>query len=255
MIEMFGLGWRVAMRHWDVYRQNFLANISPTVSDPLFIVIALGVGLGAYVTEVDGRTYLTYIAAGLTVATALWTAFFETSYGFFIRHTYEGVYHAMLTTPIGPREIILGEYMWVAMKGAGMAGGVTVVLLLCGVVEPRLAWTVPLTGALVALACGGIGFIASAMVKNINQFQTVYALVMNPLFFFSGIFFPLEDTPRAVQVICYASPLYHGVRLGQTALWNDGFGGALLHHGPLLLLAAAILCPLGWIAIFPKLYK
>lgn len=255
MSETFALAWRVAMRHWDVYRQNLFANISPTLSDPLFIILAFGIGLGAYVTEVEGRSFLVYIAAGLTIATALWTAFFETSYGFFIRYTYEGVYHAMLTTPIGPHDIILGEYLWVAMKGAGMSTGVTLVLLICGVVEPHWAWTIPFIGAVVAVACGGIGLTSSALVKNINQFQTVYALLMNPLFFFSGIFFPLADTPRVIQVICYASPLYHGVRLGQTALWNDGFGAALLHHGPLLLALTAILCPLGWVSIFPKLYR
>ncbi len=255
MSETFVLAWRVAMRHWDVYRQNFLANISPTISDPLFIILAFGLGLGAYVTDVEGRSFLVYISAGLTVATALWTAFFETSYGFFIRYTYEGVYHAMLTTPIGPRDIILGEYLWVAMKGAGMSTGVTIVLLAFGVVELPLAWTIPFIGAVVAIACGGIGLISAAWVKNINQFQIVYAILMNPLFFFSGIFFPLTDTPRIVQVICYASPLYHGVRLGQAALWNEEFGRALLHHGPLLLVLTAILVPLGWVSIFPKLHR
>lgn len=161
----------------------------------------------------------------------------------------------MQTTPIGPHEIILGEYLWVAMKGAGMASGVTVVLLVVGVVEPNLAWAIPLIAAMVAISCGAIGFIASAMVKNINQFQTVYAVLINPLFFFSGVFFPLTDVPKVIQVICYFSPMYHGVRLGQTALWNEGFGAALLHHGPLLLVLTLILCPIGWWRIYPKLYR
>ena len=255
MLEAFSLAWRVTMRHWEVYRQNLVANLSPTLSDPLFIILALGIGLGAYVSDIDGRTYLVFLAPGLAVSTALWSAFFETSYGFFIRHTYEHVYQAMMTTPIGPREIILGEYLWVGLKGAGMSLGVTLVLLVFRLGDPLFAWTIPLIGFVVALACGAIGLIASSFVRNINQFQTVYAILINPLFFFSGIFFPLDQVPRFIQVICFASPLYHGVRLGQAALWNDGFGAALLLHLPFLLLLTALLCPIGWIRIFPKLYR
>ncbi len=255
MRETFSLAWRVTMRHWDVYRQNFVANISPTLSDPLFIILALGIGLGAYITDIDGRSYLVFLAPGLAISTALWSAFFETSYGFFIRHTYEHVYQAMMTTPIGPREIILGEYLWVGLKGAGMSLGVTIVLLVFRLGDPLFAWTIPLIGFVVALSCGAIGLIASSFVRNINQFQTVYAILINPLFFFSGIFFPLDQVPRVIQVICFASPLYHGVRIGQAALWNDGFGAALLLHGPFLLLLTALLCPIGWMRIFPKLYR
>lgn len=255
MLETLQLSWRVSMRHWDVYRQNILANISPTISDPIFFILALGIGLGAYVTEMDGRTYLVYLAPGLAVATALWTAFFETSYGFFIRYTYESVYQAILATPIGPREVIVGEFIWVALKGAGMSAAVILVLLVFQVVEWPLAWLVPLISALVAVSCGAIGYIASSMVRNINQFQTVYAFLMNPLFFFSGIFFPLDQVPQVIKVICYASPLFHGVRLGQAALWNEGFAEALLHHGPFLIGLTLLLCPIGYRRIYPLLHR
>ncbi len=255
MLETWAIAWRVTLRHWDVYRQNLLPNIAPTFSDPIFFILALGIGLGAYVTDMGGMSYLLYLAPGLAVATALWTAFFETSYGFFIRHTYEGVYRAMLTTPIGPREIILGEYIWVALKGAGMSLGVTLILLGFGLANLSTFWVVPLVSAVVAVACGSIGFIASGIVRNINQFQTVYAFVINPLFFFSGIFFPLEGMPLALRLLCQLSPLYHGVRIGQAALWNEQLGATLWLHGPLLLLLTLVLIPLAVKTIRPKLYR
>ncbi len=255
MLETLQLAWRVTMRHWDVYRQNLIANMSPTISDPVFIILALGIGLGAYVSDMDGRTYLMYLAPGLAISTALWTAFFETSYGFFIRHTYEHVYEAMLTTPIGPHEIILGEFIWVALKGAGMSLVVTLVLLIFQVGAWPLAWVLPFVAAMVAISCGAIGFISSSFVRNINQFQTVYAFLINPLFFFSGIFFPLDQTPIAIRSICYISPLFHGVRIGQAALWNEDLVATLLHHGPLLVGLTAILVPAAWLRIHPKLYR
>lgn len=255
MLETLRLSWRLTLRHWDVYRQNLLPNIAPTVSDPVFFLLALGIGLGAYLHEMEGRTYLHFLAPGLAMATAFWTAFFESSYGFFIRHTYEGIYKAVLTTPIGPREVIIGEFIWVALKGAGMASGVTLVLLVAGVIEWVWLPLVPVTGALIALTCGSIGFIATAFVKNINQFQTVYALVINPVFFFSGIFFPIGGTPALIQVLVWCSPLYHGVRIGQAALWNEAVPATLLLHGPPLLAFTAILVPLAGRLIRPKLYQ
>lgn len=255
MLETLAIAWRVTLRHWDVYRQNLIPNIAPTFSDPIFFILALGIGLGAYVSDMGGMSYIRYLAPGLAVATALWTAFFETSYGFFIRHTYEGVYRAMLTTPIGPREIIIGEFIWVALKGAGMSLGVTLILLCFGLANPWFFWIVPLVSAVVAVACGSIGFIASGMVRNINQFQTVYAFLINPLFFFSGIFFPLENLPWLIRGLCQLSPLYHGVRIGQAAFWNEQIAAALLVHGPALLLLTAILVPLASRTIYPKLYR
>lgn len=254
MLETLALSWRVTLRHWDVYRQNFLANISPTISDPIFFILALGVGLGGYLHEMRGMSYLVYLAPGLAVGTALFTSFFETSYGFFIRHTYEGVYRAILTTPVGPREIIFGEFIWVALKSAAMATGVTLVLLLFQVVEPHWAWTIPPIGILIGLSCGAIGFIATSMVRNINQFQTVYAFLINPLFFFSAIFFPLEQMHVLLRALAQCSPLYHGVRLSQAALWNESPGLVLLWHVFALFLLTAILVPLAYRRIFPKLY-
>lgn len=255
MLETLCIAWRVTLRHWDVYRQNLLPNIAPTFSDPIFFILALGIGLGAYITDMQGMPYIQFLAPGLAVATALWTAFFETSYGFFIRHTYEGVYQAMLTTPIGPREIILGEFIWVALKGAGMSAGVTVILFCFGLADPWTFWMVPLVGAVVAVACGAIGFIASGIVRNINQFQTVYAFLINPLFFFSGIFFPLDAVPLVIRLICQLSPLYHGVRIGQAAFWNENLSGAILYHGPWLIGLTALLIPLAIKTIHPKLYR
>ncbi|MGZ3724069.1 MAG: ABC transporter permease, partial [Bdellovibrionales bacterium] len=219
-----------------------------------FMILSLGVGLGAFVADVHGHTYLQFLAPGLAVSTAMFTAFFETSYGFYVRMTYENIFKAMLTTPIGINEVVLGEFIWVALKGALMVFCVSVVLCALGLFKnPALLLVTPFIGILVALPLGAMGLIASCYVKNINQFQTVYSFIIAPIYFFSGIFFPVAQMPPAVQWLAKALPLYHGVLLSQSLFWNENVVETWSIHAPLLLVYAAALLGLAYLKIGRKL--
>lgn len=232
MIESFKLCFHITRRNWIVYKKDFISNISPTLADPALYILSLGVGLGAYVSQIAGHSYVEYIAPGMTVTTALYTSFFETSYGFYVRMTFENIYKAMLTTPIGVKEIIIGEFIWVSLKGAVMAFGVSLVLVAFGLMKsPILILLMPIVGILLALPCGAMGLIATAMVRNINQFQTVYSFMIAPLFFFSGCFFPLTQAPKVIQSLAYLFPIAHGVSLAQAVFWNENLFYAFGVHG------------------------
>ncbi|MBX3022882.1 MAG: ABC transporter permease [Bdellovibrionales bacterium] len=245
MLETLKLSWHIVRRNWWVYRKDFLANISPTVTDAAFPILSFGIGLGALVTNVEGRSYIAYLAPGLAVTTAMFTAFFETSYGFYVRMTYENIFKAMLTTPIGVNEIVIGEFIWVALKGALMVTGVSLVLLGFGMfTQPLNLLLAPLAGILMALPLGCMGLLATCYVRNINQFQTVYSFLISPLYFFSGVFFPLTQMPEWLQILAKALPLYHGVRLSQSMFWNEDVLATWLVHGPILIAYSAVM--LAW---------
>jgi lipooligosaccharide transport system permease protein len=93
-----------------VYRKDFLANISPTLADPALIMFSLGMGLSPFIGEIGGLSYAEFLAPGMIATTALFTAFFESSYGFYVRMTFESVFKAMLATPIGVREVVLASF-------------------------------------------------------------------------------------------------------------------------------------------------
>ena len=254
MPEFIKLCFYITLRNWTVYKKDLVANISPTVADPAFIMVSLGLGLGSYLTNVEGMTYMQYLAPGLTVATSLFTSFFESSYGFFVRMTYENVFKAMLTTPIGVREVVVGEMLWVGLKGAVMSLCVAIVLALFGLfTNPFLIPLLALVGFLVALPCGAMGLLATAMVNNINQFQTVYSFIIAPLYFLSGIFFPISQMATPIRIVAEFFPLIHGVRLAQAFFWNKDIGHALLFSGSILVLQSLILCGLAYWKIKKKL--
>jgi lipooligosaccharide transport system permease protein len=230
MIESFKLSLSVVHRNWVVYKKDFLANISPSIADPLFIVLALGFGLGSFIPEINGLSYRNYLAPGLMATTVLFTAYFECSYGFYVRMAYENVFKAMLTTPIGVKEVILGEFMWVSLKGFVMALMVGLVLFCMGMIEhwDSLLYF-PFIGALLALPCGAIGLLSSAFVRNINQFQIVYSFFISPIYFLSGVFFPLSIN-KNFELFMQSIPFTHGVKLLQMAAWYRFDVAEMFYH-------------------------
>jgi lipooligosaccharide transport system permease protein len=149
----------------------------------------------------------------------------------------------MLTTPMGVREVILGEYLWVFLRAGMMGGIVGVVLAILGLVPTTAALLAfPLIAGLLSIPCGAIGLLSATYVHNINQFQTVYSFLIAPIFYLSGVFFPLAER-SLLGVLVNISPFYHGVRLMQMTAWNRGsWSEVLVHLGALFFFAVA----LGW---------
>jgi len=240
------LSWQVVIRNWMVYRKDFLANISPTLADPALILASLGMGLSGFVGQIDGMTYAQFLAPGMIATTALFTAFFESSYGFYVRMTFESVFKAMLTTPIGVNEVVMGEYMWVFVRAALMGLGVSLVLLALGLLPSPVAILVcPFIAGALSLPCAAIGLLASAWVRNINQFQTVYSFLIAPIFYLSGVFFPIPSGSVLSPIVQF-SPFYHGVKLIQFTVWGRADLGAVLWHGGMLALFTLVLCGISY---------
>ncbi len=247
------LGWHVVVRNWVVYRKDFLANISPSLADPALIMVSLGMGLSPFIQDIGGLSYAQYLAPGMIATTALFTAFFECSYGFYVRMSFENVYKAMLTTPIGVREVILGEYLWVFIRAAMMGLCVAIVLLCFGLLPNPWALLIsPFLAGLLAVPCAAIGLLACSFVRNINQFQTVYSFLIAPIYFLSAVFFPLDDFPLMGTVVQF-SPFYHGVRLLQSTVWGQFDLATLLWHAGAIIAFTAVLAPLSYFRIRSKL--
>ncbi len=251
--QSFRLAWHVVVRNWMVYRKDFLANISPTLADPALILGSLGMGLSGYVGQINGMSYAQFLAPGMIATTALFTSFFESSYGFYVRMTFESVFKAMLTTPIGVREVVLGEFLWVFVRAGLMGFGVSLVLLVFGLLpNPWSILVCPVIAGFLSLPCAAIGLLAASWVRNINQFQTVYSFLIAPIFYLSGVFFPVAEK-SALGVIVQFSPFFHGVKLIQFTVWGDFPLREMLWHGSMLVAFTGLMCGLSFKRIGRKL--
>jgi len=86
-----------------------------------------------------------------------------------------------------------------------------------------------------------MGLLATAYVRNINQFQTVYSFIIAPLYFLSGIFFPIDQMAPAVRFIAEFFPLIHGVRLAQCLFWERAIAETFIFSGSILVIQSVVL--------------
>ncbi|MFO7299728.1 MAG: ABC transporter permease, partial [Actinomycetes bacterium] len=165
-------------------------------------------------------------------------AVMETTFNIFFKLRFGNVYQGMLTTPLQPRDIAVGEIGWALFRGALYT---TVFLGVMAVMGLTDTWWSLLTipgAVLIGFAFGSVGLAACTWMRSWQDFDLV-SMVTMPLFLFSGTFFPIEGYPEALQVVVRFSPLYHGVELLR-ALTLGIFDWSLLGHVAFLLVMGVI---------------
>ena len=211
-------GLAVWLRNAAMYRRTWMWNLLPNFFEPLFYLFSLGIGVGAYITEMDGLSYVGFIAPGLVCVAAMNGASYEVTYNIYVRLTFEKAYDAMLTTPIEPDDILSGEVLWAVTRACIYGGCFFLVLALFGLTPwPSSLWAllvIPLTGLMFAT----IGVTFSLRIPNIDSFSFYFTLFLTPLFLFSDVFFPLKERLSPAWLwVAEALPLLHPVRLSRAA--------------------------------------
>ncbi|MEM3708872.1 MAG: hypothetical protein QXF43_04440, partial [Nitrososphaerales archaeon] len=92
--------WKVWMRNWDVFIKTYKVNFILPFLEPILYLIALGFGLGGFVGSVEGIPYAAFLAPGLISISVMNSAFFECTYGSYVRMYYQKTFDAMIATPL-----------------------------------------------------------------------------------------------------------------------------------------------------------
>ncbi|HUU26589.1 MAG TPA: ABC transporter permease [archaeon] len=238
--------WRVYAvwrRHQRVYFKFFLANMLPPFLEPLMFILALGIGLAAYIGKIGEVSYTTFLAPGMIAATAMWSASFETTYGTFVRMEYEKIYEAILASPVSFVEMVLGEVLWVSSKASMFALGVLLVVGCFGLVSSWWSLLVVPLGFLDGMIFALLGILVTSRVREMNNFNFYITGLITPMFFFSGTMFPLDQLPDLFKAACLALPLTHLVALIRACCMGR-LNPALLLHLAVCLAWCALLWPL-----------
>lgn len=215
-------------RHTRVYTSNFWSNALPPFLEPLIFLAGLGIGFGAYIQTMGTVDYLLFLASGIIVTSSMYTAAFECTYGTFIRLEFDKVYDGMLGAPLSTTDLILGEILFAATKGAFFALAVLIVTRGLGIITTPLSILAVLAGLLGGLMFATLSMWITSWVKNINHFNFYFTGLLSPMFFFSGTVFPLENLPLYLQWAAEAVPLTHVVRIARAFCIPEQLGWHLL---------------------------
>jgi lipooligosaccharide transport system permease protein len=156
---------------------------------------------------------VSFLAAGILVTSSMYTAAFEMSYGTYIRMMFDKVYDGMLGAPVSADDLMIGEILWCGTKGAVFSASVLLMCLAFGALSPGWILAAPLVGFLTGLMFAVLSLLITTIVDSIDNFNFYFTGLLSPMFFFSGVVFPLESLPRFLLPVAEFLPLTHSVRL------------------------------------------
>ena len=234
----------MSLRFVAVWRRNFLVwrklaipSILGNLADPLIMLFGLGYGLGAVLGNMGGTSYFAYLAAGFVASSTMYAATFESLFSAFSRMHVQKTWDAILNAPMTLEDVVAGEWAWAATKALAAGVCMLAVIAAFGYAASPLALAAIPVVALVGLAFAGMGLSINALATGYDFFSYYMTLVLTPMMMLSGVFFPAEQLPAAVQAAAQALPLYHGVALARPLLLGEVPQAILLHVAVLVAYA------------------
>ncbi|MEE8345788.1 MAG: ABC transporter permease [Dehalococcoidia bacterium] len=212
---------RVWQRNRDVYLQLWKSEIIWPVVEPLITLFALGVGLGGLVDLESGQPYIEFIAPGLLAVWPMWAASAECGWGSFFRMENQRTYEAILATPVSVEDVITGEILWGATRALISATYILVVITAWGLVDSPLAILVlPLT-VLTGVMFASISLSYTSVAWSISSLNYFFAVFITPMFWLSGVFFPIERLPEWGQKVAWWIPATHAAEVYRGLVSGD----------------------------------
>jgi lipooligosaccharide transport system permease protein len=237
---------RVTTRFVHVWQRNFLvwrklaiSSMVGNLADPMLYMMGLGYGLGSLLPQVNGTSYITFLAAGTVCYSTMNSATFEALYSAFSRMHVQKTWDAILNTPMNLDDIVLAEVLWAASKSVLSGSAILAIIWVLGLSHsPLTLWLIPLT-VLIGLTFGGLGLIMTALSPSYDFFIYYFTLVVTPMVLLCGVFFPVTQLPPLLQQVSAVLPLTHAIELARPLVNGRAPGGAWLHVCVLVAYAAA----------------
>ncbi len=232
--------FRLWQRNRDVFFRLWHSEASGAIIEPILVLVAFGMGMGAFIGDIGDQKYIEFLAPGIIVAYAMFSASFECTYGSYFRMEHHYTFDAILATPLNVEDITAGEIIWGGTR-AFMTGCVILAIAAAFQLVPSYwALLVPLVAGLSGIMFASIALFVTSIVPAIYTFNFFFTLFITPMFFLSGIFFPLDRFPDIVQQLSWIAPLTPAANLSR-GLFQGEF------H-PNMLLALGII--IAWSVIF-----
>lgn len=221
-------------------RSAWVSSLAAGLANPTITLLALGLGLGTQIDDADIArlgvdSYLDFLGPGLLMVSAMQISANEAMWPTMGLLRWQGVYKAVLATPITSAELGIGHTLWIAFRGMVASTCFLVVLAIAGALNSWLALLIPLLALLFAFVHAAPLVAFTVGLEQENVFPMISRIVIFPLFLFSGAFFPLDEVPAAVAVVARVIPTWHGVELARHLSAGDVSSVDGLHLAYLLV--------------------
>ncbi len=207
--------YRLWQRNRDVFFRLWHSEGAGAIIEPVLVLLAFGLGMGAFIGEIGEQRYIEFLAPGIIMSYAMFAASFECTYGSYFRMEHHYTFDAILATPLNVEDITAGEIFWGGTRAFMTGCIILVIAAIFQLVSSPWALLIPLVAALAGVMFASIALFITSIVPSIYTFNFFFTLFITPMFLLSGIFFPLSEFPEIVQKLSWIAPLTPAARLSR----------------------------------------
>jgi lipooligosaccharide transport system permease protein len=197
--------------------QSWFFETMSTMAIPISFFLAFGLGLRNYIEDIEGMSYINFLTPGLVTLTILLEAYRTGAWGLWLDRWYQKMIDEYRIKPITTSDIIIGEIL--GGFTVALAKGIIVALVLVIIAPIEIPWHfVPhymlyLLPGCILFTC--IGTMVGTVFRKPDQIAQVQTIVITPLLYLGGLFFPITAFPAWVLPIIRWLPttaLFDGAR-------------------------------------------
>jgi ABC-2 type transport system permease protein len=151
-----------------------------------------------------------------------------------------GILKRLRATPLSP-VTILGAHVVVKLGFTVISLALLVLAgrrLFPGVMQVNV-FSFTMAVLLSTLSILSLGFVIASVVPTARFAQPIGAAVLYPMLALSGLFFPVDRLPRALEAVAFLLPITHAVALLNGVWDGSGWGAHWVNAAALLVLFAA----------------
>lgn len=199
----------ILYRDLKVFWRSLFSEITTTAASPLTFFLIFAFGLRGFIRDVDGVSYVLFVAPGLISMAALEAAWEASAWSLWFHRIHQRTIDEYRVNPITVYDIIVGKILSGFIQGAFK--GIIVALIIL----PLTSFEFNGSGVglyLLYLALGSmifscIGIICGTVFDKPEGLGRIYTVLIMPLIFLGGMFFPIDVYPHTILVMVKLLPV------------------------------------------------
>jgi len=187
------------------------ARVFVTLFQPLMFLVIFGTGFRQTLAQGNfGVDFIQFMYPGIIAMSLMSVAFFSTISTVWDREF--GFLKEILVAPVSRTSIAIGKSLSATTLASFQALVLLVIAPIIGIkIHILLIPYMFLFMVILAFSISALGMLFASLVKSIENFGIIMNVLVFPMFFLSGAFFPLNAVPNWMEVLSRINPLTYGV--------------------------------------------
>jgi ABC-2 type transport system permease protein len=238
---------------WAIYRFEMAramrtiwqSLVTPVITTALYFVV-FGSVMGSRVQSVDGVGFGNFIVPGLVMLSLLTQSISNASIGIYFPK-FTGTIFELLSAPVTAMEMVVGYVGAAATKSIVL--GLIILATSALFVPLHIAHPLAMLAYLVltSVAFSLFGFIIGIWANGFEQLSFVPALLITPLTFLGGSFYPISMLPEPWHTISLFNPVVYLISGFRWSFFDKGDVSVAVSLGVTALFLVVCLVIIAWI--------